>query len=193
MDFTQYIDIIRTRLSGKRFVHSMAVADSCRALAAQNGADPDKAYLAGIMHDIAKELDPIYILQMLDEFGIILDSVQKQTKKLLHGIMGEQLLKREFGITDSEILSAVRYHTTARPDMCMLEKVLYLADFISADRDYEGVGQIREAALSGLDSGVYAGLKFTVCNLVEEDKQIHPDTTGAYNQMCGIMKNSRQA
>ena len=188
MDFTKYTEIIRTRISDKRFCHSMAVAESSRKLALENNADSDRAYLAGILHDIAKEMDTIYVLQTLHEFGIILDSVQKETPKLLHGIMGEQILKHELFIDDVEILNAVRYHTTARPNMSTLEKVLYLADFISDDRDYTGVEDIRSAAIAGLDSGVYAGLRFTVCNLVEENKQIHPDTVGAYNQMCGNLK-----
>jgi len=188
MDFTKYIDIIRMRMSDKRFCHSLAVAESSRELAVQYGEDPGRAYLAGVLHDIAKEMDTIYVLQTLHEFGIILDSVQKETPKLLHGIMGEQILKRELFIDDTGVLNAVRYHTTARPDMSKLEKILYLADFISADRDYPGVKDIRNAALLGLDSGVYAGLRFAICNLVEENKQIHPDSIGAYNQMCGILK-----
>lgn len=179
--------LLRIRLSDKRYYHSLCVADSARELAKRNGYDEEKAYFAGLVHDITKETDSKNQLQMITEFGIILDNVEQKVPKLWHAISGYVFLQTNCGVTDTEILDAVRYHTTARANMTMLDKILYLADYISADRDYDGVEQRRKDAKISLEYGIIGGLRFTICDLVERNCTVHSDTIDAYNDI--ILKN----
>lgn len=183
MNKQDYIDEIRKRLSERRFEHSMNVARAAVELAEKYGADPRKAEIAGILHDITKEMPPEEQLQMLDGFGIILDNVERHAHKLLHAISGAAVAKRMLDVSDQEILSAVRYHTTARAGMTRLEKVLYIADFISDDRDYDGIELMRSFAWKSLDLAMYEGLAFTIRDLVRQGNPVHADTVNAYNEI----------
>ncbi|MBQ5717108.1 MAG: bis(5'-nucleosyl)-tetraphosphatase (symmetrical) YqeK, partial [Clostridia bacterium] len=107
---------------------------------------------------------------------------EKQAPKLWHAILGSEYIRRELN-DDEEIISAVRYHTTAKPDMTLLEKIIYLADFTSQDRDYNGVDEMRIAVREDLTVAMKEALKFSVADLVSQEKAIHPDTIAAYNQV----------
>lgn len=181
MDEKQYEEIVRSRLSEKRFVHSMNVAKAAEELAVQNGADPQKARLAGILHDIMKESPPEEQLKIMESSGIMLTDVERSAPKLWHAMAGAAYLQNVLGIEDSEVVNAVRYHTTGRADMSVLEKIVFVADFISDERDYEGVQELREAAHHGLQDAVMAGLIFTIQDLSQNQKPIHPDSLAAYN------------
>ncbi|MBQ2676030.1 MAG: bis(5'-nucleosyl)-tetraphosphatase (symmetrical) YqeK [Clostridia bacterium] len=187
--YSEYIEILRSRLKPYRFEHSLNVADSAADLAEKYGADKDRAYLAGLLHDICKNDTEENQLQMFDEFGIILDSVQKSQPKLWHAISGAAYIKNVLNICDDEIISAIRYHTTAKADMTLLEKILYIADYISADRDYNGVDEMREAAYISIEKAMEVALQFTITDLSERFKPIHKDTLEAYNQICLIRKD----
>ena len=103
---------------------------------------------------------------------------------------GAAYLERELHIADRDLLNAVRYHTTGRAGMSVLEKIIFVADFISAERDYDGVEGIRAAAQKGLESAVIAGLAFTLADLAQARKPIHPDTFSAYNDV--LLSQNRQ-
>lgn len=178
----QYIEIIRGRLSAKRFAHSLAVADEAARLARRYGADADKAYTAGILHDILKDTPPDAQLQMFEEFGILLDTVEQAAPKLWHARLGAAFIERILGVQDPGILAAVRYHTTARAGMSLLEKVLYLADFTSADRDYPDVDVMRRRVDEGLAPAMAYALVFSMQELLDKRAPIHPDTLAAYNE-----------
>ncbi len=177
----EFKTLLKGRLSEKRYYHSLCVADCAEELAKKYGADKEKAYFAGLVHDIMKDSDPNEQLQIMNEFGIILDSVEKNSKKLWHAISGYVYLKTVCGVTDKEVLSAVRYHTTAKRNMTKLEKILYVADFVSKDRDYEGVEEIRKIAEKDLDEAMLCGLKFTITDLVGRNLAVHKDTFEAFN------------
>ena len=183
--YQQYIDIIKERLKPKRFVHSMNVADCARGLAEKYGADPQKAYLSGLLHDICKNDTEEKQLQMIQEFDIILDNVQSTQKKLWHAVLGAEYIKRVVGIDDKEIIDAVRYHTTARAGMTLLDKILYLADIISEERDFDGVDELRAAADVSLDNAITECLRFSVVDLCNSLKPVHIDTIAAYNEYVG--------
>ena len=178
---TDYQEMVRSFLSERRFHHSECVAKMAKQLAERYGADPKKAWEAGILHDILKEQPKEEQLKMMDEFGIILTDEERSAPKLWHAFLGAAYLERRAGISDREILNAVRYHTTARPDMSLLEKVLFVADFISEDRSFDGVETLREAAQESLDKAVLLGCAMTVQDLAENHLTIHPDTIAAYN------------
>lgn len=172
---------VRPLLSERRFHHSECVAQMAEHLAEKYGADPEKAWCAGMLHDILKEQPKEEQLKMMDEFGIILTDEERSAPKLWHAILGAAYLERRVGISDREILNAVRYHTTARAGMSLLEKVLFVADFISDDRQFDGVEPLRKAAKKSLEQAVLLGCAVTVQDLAEHHLAIHPDTIAAYN------------
>lgn len=180
----QFKNIIRARLREDRYIHSLAVADEAKRLALKWGADPDKAYTAGLLHDIMKNTKDELQLQILDEFGILLDTVEKSSPKLWHAKSGALYIERVLGVTDSEIVTAVRYHTTARAGMALLEKVLFLADFTSEDRTYDDVDVMRRLVDEDLDDAMMYALRYTVYDLIKNDRAVHPDTIGAYNELA---------
>ncbi len=183
MDYNEYKDIIKSRLNEKRYFHSLCVAEEAKRLALRYGADDEKAFLAGLLHDITKNTPENEQLQMFEEFGIIADSITKNSQKLWHAVTGEAYLKNALGITDEAVLSAVRYHTTAKKGMTLLEKILYLADFTSADRDYEDVNVMRQKVDISLNEAMRYALCYTIKELADKQAAIHPDTFEAYNEI----------
>jgi len=179
----QYIELLKGRLSSKRFRHSLAVAEQAVHLAGIYGADPDKARVAGLLHDIMKETSREEQLQILGDFGIILDKVVMAAPKCWHGVTGSVFLRGVLMIEDEDILNAVRYHTTARAGMSPLEITLFLADFTSADRDYEDVDVLRQLAEAGYHEAMVYALSFTIRDLMEKRRMVHPDTLDAYNSV----------
>lgn len=178
----QYRDIIRGRLTPKRFVHSLAVADQAEHLAKKYGADPQKARVAGLLHDILKDTDRDSQLQILQDFDILLDTVEKKAPKLWHARAGAVFVENILGIHDAEILDAIRYHTTGREGMSPLEVVLYLADFTSADRDYPDVDVMRRLTEEDLHAAMDYALAYTIADLREQGRDVHPDTLACYQE-----------
>lgn len=182
-----YLPLLRENLTEKRFLHSLEVSREAVRLAHKFGADPQKAELAGLLHDICKDMEPQRQLQIIKEFGIMMNNVEKGARKLWHAIAGRAYLERELHVTDTDILNAVRYHTTARAGMSLLEKVIYIADFTSLDRDYDGVDKMREQVEHGMDACMEEALTYSIVELVDSRKCVHPDTVAAYNErMLGM-------
>jgi predicted HD superfamily hydrolase involved in NAD metabolism len=184
MNQQDYQAAIRPLLSEKRYYHSVCVARAAKELAQKYGADVQKAETAGILHDIMKDLPQEQQLGLMDRYGIRLTEVERSAPKLWHAMLGAAYLKNELQIEDGEILDAVRYHTTGRSQMTLMDKILFIADFISADRDYPGVGELRKAAKISLEEAMMAGFVFTIGDLAKQHKPIHPDTIAAYNQVA---------
>lgn len=177
----QYVEILRGRLTPKRFRHSLAVAEQAVHLAELYGADPKKARTAGLLHDILKDTDGDSQLQIFKDFDILLDAVEQTAPKLWHAHAGAVFLEHILGIKDTEILLPVRYHTTGRAGMSLLEIVLYLADFTSSDRDYPDVEVLRELAERDVDAAMLYALDYTVKDLEEQGLSVHPDTLACFD------------
>lgn len=192
MDFSAYEEKIKGILSPKRYYHSMRVAAQARSLAQKYGADADKAYLAGMLHDIMKELSFKDSIEYCDKNGIKLTFIERNTYKILHGIIGADYIRQNCNINDVDIINSVRYHVTARARMSLLEKIIYLADFTSDDRSFDGVDNLREAVQINIDTGMLAALSFSVRELLDKGNcYIHPDTLEAYNDvMKGVLRNN---
>lgn len=178
----QFIEIIRGRLTPARFRHSLAVAEEAERLARKYGADPAKARTAGILHDILKDAGEDAQLQIFQDFAILLDNVERQAPKLWHARAGAVFIEKVLGVEDGDIVTAVRYHTTGRAGMSLLEKVLFIADFTSADRDYKDVDVMRRLADEDLSAAMRYALSYTIRDLVKKQAAIHPDTLAAYNE-----------
>ncbi|MCY1714617.1 bis(5'-nucleosyl)-tetraphosphatase (symmetrical) YqeK [Caproiciproducens galactitolivorans] len=181
MNRTDYQAIIKPFLSKKRYEHSICVCDEAVHLARVYDANEQKAETAGILHDIMKDVPPDEQLKMMMRYDILLTDVERSAQKLWHAMLGAAYIENELHISDPEILNAVRYHTTGRAEMTTMDKILFVADFISADRDYAGVEQLRKSAVVSLDQAVADGIVFTIQDLVQAGRPIHPDTIAAYN------------
>ena len=177
------ITLIRSKLNTDRFNHSLNVADSAKELALRYGADADKAYTAGLLHDVMKNASPEEQLGVLSEAGIELMPVERENKKLWHAIAGAAYVKFVMGIDDRDIIRAVRYHTTGRAGMSLLERVVYLADYISADRNYNGVEDMRRLCQADSDEAILYALTFGIPDLVSKGRVIHPDSIDLYNEV----------
>lgn len=183
MDSTDYKGIIRELMGDYRFEHSVNVANEAVALAKLYNCDLDKAYTAGILHDITKEIPKDEQLQIIIDGGIILDDVQKQAPKLWHAISGSVYIQKHLGIADDDIINAVRYHTTGRANMSLLEKIIYVADYTAKGRDYNGVEVMRSLSRQSLEKAMIFSFQFTFNKLSSLEQAIHPDEVFCYNQI----------
>lgn len=174
---------VKSMLKPKRFVHSCNVARLAKELAEKNRADAEKAYLAGMIHDVCKNLPEDEQFTIAHNSDIICDNAMMASPQLWHAPAGAEFARSAFGITDEETLRAVRYHTTGRAGMGLLEKILFVADLTSDDREYPGAKELQELARKSLDAVVEEGLAFTIRDLSENRRPIHPDTIDAYNEM----------
>ena len=181
MNLEEHKALIRRFLGDKRYDHSLCVAEAAKRLARVHGADEGKAETAGVLHDIMKDLPQEEQLKWMERYGIVLTEVERGAPKLWHAMLGAEYLRREVRLGDPEIIDAIRYHTTGRENMTLLDKILFIADFISEDRDYPGVEGMRAAAAKGLEQAMIEGIVFTVKDLADSKKPIHPDTIAAYN------------
>ena len=179
----QFTEIIRGRLSPRRFAHSLAVAEQAAHLAPRYGANPKKARTAGLLHDILKDASLQAQLQILHDFDIILDNVEAASPSLWHAIAGAVFLEKILRVDDPELVNAVRYHTTGRAGMTPLERTLFLADFTSADRDYPDVAEMRRLAEEGWKPAMKYALTYTIRDLARHGRPIHPDAVEAYNEL----------
>ena len=165
-------------LSSQRIAHTAGCEHEAVQLAKLWGEDPEKAAVAGILHDSTKNLSYDEQLILCDKYGIILDNAQRENPKLLHAITGAALAKDRFGVSE-EISQAIRWHTTGKPDMNTLEKIIYLADYIEPTRDFEGVEQLRELAYEDLDKALALGLEMSLEELRRQNVEPHRDTVEA--------------
>ncbi len=179
----EYDALIKKRLKPSRYEHSICVMKRAVELAEKNGADVIRARLAGLLHDVMKNVERKNMLQFIEDSGIILLYADLCAPQLWHAIAGEAYIRRELGIDDADVLNAVRYHTTGRAGMSLLEKVVYLADLTSADRDYPDVKKTRKIVDKSLDQGMLYSMKFLITDLVKEGKVLHPDTLACYDEL----------
>ena len=164
----------RSRLSEKRYEHSLRVADTAVDLALAHGLDADRARLAALLHDAAREMEPEEFLDLSREWCLRVGDPERQSPKLLHGPVAAELAKRELGIDDEEVLEAVRAHTTGRPGMGPFALVLYVADKIEPARDYPSVGRLRTLAREDLHRAAEESLRRAIAHNEERGKATHP-------------------
>lgn len=167
-------------LKENRIAHVTGVESQAVMLAMRWGADPDTAAVAGILHDITKAQNKEKQLKLCEKYGIILENAERENPALLHARTGAALARERFGISD-EIYSAIRWHTTGKPDMSTLEKIIYLADYTEPTRDFEGVEELRELSFEDLDKAMALGLEMSIEDLTERGMPIFHDTMDAYN------------
>lgn len=183
MELHQIQKELAERLSAKRFRHTCGVAASSRQLAEQYGADPDQAELAGWIHDCAKEMSLEDMQTLVRTENLSLDAPVLKRRALLHGPAGSVYARRHFGITDPDILSAVFYHTTGKPHMTLLEKIVFLADYIEPSRDFPGVEELRKMSGQDLNQTLIAAYDSTIRHLAEQHAYIYELTLAGRNAL----------
>ncbi len=192
MTVKDYEVLMASRMHQPRLKHSKNVAKEAVRLAKKYGADVSKAELAGILHDATKETPEEEQLSLIERAGIVLTPLERTTHKLWHAISGAAFVQVELGITDEDIINSIRFHTTGREGMSLLEKVIFIADFTSAERDYDGVDKMRKAADKSLEEAMLEGLSFTIADLSQRKLAIAPDTFAAYNEVAIIKTNKKK-
>jgi len=166
-------------LKPNRVAHVAGVESEAVSLAMLWGEDPETAAEAGILHDITKKLSLDEQLILCGKYGIINDNVEMGNVKLLHAKTGAALARDLFGVSDA-VYGAIRWHTTGRPDMTLLEKIIYLADYIEPNRDFPGVDDIRQLALEDIDKAMALGLSMSLDDIRSYGEEPHRITAEAY-------------
>ena len=182
VDLDELTAWLRTRLSRERFTHSLNVASEALRLARTYNENGDAAYLAGLLHDCCKELPRVQLLNYLEDSDIIKDPIFLETFRVWHGFAASKYIQSELSVLNTQIIDAVRYHTTGRGEMSRIEEIIFVADLISADRDYPGVEAIRAKAYRSLEGAMLDILQFTIAKLVKNNQPVLSDTLNAYNR-----------
>lgn len=175
-------EYLKANLSEHRFTHSLNVAAAAKKLAEINGADPDKCYLAGLLHDICKEIPPQTQYELMMRSGYLVSEVEIAAPKTHHAVAGAQFIREFYNITDPDICDSIRWHTVGRGGMTLYEKIIYMADLISDERSYPGAEEIRADTYSNLDRGLYEAFCFMLTDQVSKKRLIPQSTFDAYNE-----------
>jgi predicted HD superfamily hydrolase involved in NAD metabolism len=182
---------MRAMLGRNLYRHSLGVAEAAAELAERFGADPRKAYLAGLLHDYAKSYSRQDLRRKARRLGLTLDRITARHEKLLHAPVGAALLVSELKISDPDIIRAVYYHTTGRSRMTLLEKVVYLADYIAEGRDYEGVAEIRQIAEKDLDRALLASVDHAIQSVLARRLLLHPCSVAFRNSLLEELQDRK--
>lgn len=172
---------LEMKLDPMRYEHSLSVSYTCMNLAMRYGCDMEKAELAGLLHDCGKRYSDDIILKKCKKHGITMTQEEEESPAVLHANYGAWLAKHKYGIEDPEILSAILYHTTGKPEMTMLEKIVYIADYIEPRRfKASDLLRIRPLAYENLDETMYEILRGTLTYLNKKSGKIAPATLKAF-------------
>lgn len=163
--------------------HTFSVVQTAVNLARKYDADVSRVEMAGLLHDYARNFDNKELLEIVKNNNIEIDEWEKEIPELLHSPVGAFLAKKEFKIRDQEILNAIRYHTIGRPKMCLIEKIIFVADVIEPNRDFPGVDLIRKKLEEDLDKAVILVCDYTIKYNIKRNRIIHPNTLLTRNSL----------
>ena len=183
MDLKQAKELVRSRLSDKRYEHTINVKKMAVKLAKQYGVDEEKAALAALLHDSAKELGKDEMRAILQAHPELAEGGESRPAPVWHGICAAILARTEWGVEDEAVLSAIACHTAGKPGMSKLDKIVYLADMSSAERDWPGVERLRKLERKDLDAAMLAALKQTNDFVLSEGKPLDPMSKAAYEDI----------
>lgn len=175
---------LKKSLEKKRYTHTLGVANTAACLAMRYGSDVNKAYLAGLLHDNAKCISTKKKISICEKAGLPVSKIEEKNPELLHSKVGSYLANKKFKVEDSDILNAIYYHTTGRPDMSLLEKIIFVADYIEPNRKViPGMKETRSIAFQSLDNALLLILKNTLAYIKKKDRgaeAIDPMTQKTY-------------
>lgn len=182
--------LAKKRLSAKRYQHTLNVRRMAVKLAKRWGADPEKAALAALLHDTAKELPREEMLQILNDNAIMAENAQNRPSPVWHGICAAILAQTQWGVEDAEVLSAIRCHTTGKPGMSLLDEIVFLADMTSAERDYPEVDYLRKLEKKDIHQAIREALEMNLHWLEESGKPVDEETRAALEDLRQRERNA---
>ncbi len=183
MNIDRIKEILAQNLSKKRYRHSINVMAESEKLAKAYGCDINRALTAGLLHDCAKGLDNETMLSYCMRFNIHVDKICRVQPDLLHGAVGARLAKACYEVNDACILEAIRSHTMGEADMDILQKIIFLADYIEKDRSFEGVEAIRKEAYKDLNEALILAVDSTIRRVLGKKHLLHPNTVKMRNSI----------
>lgn len=184
---------MKKALKKKRYMHTLGVCYTAQAMAMCFGEDVKMAGYAGMLHDCVKCFDDEKLLKECKKHGISITSMEKKNPFLLHAKLGAWYAKNVYGIAEEKVCSAIRWHTTGKPDMTDFEKIIYIADYIEPGRKpLPRIEEIRQVSFRNLNKAMYLILENCVAYLQEENKEnlqeridSHTMDAYAYYKLCG--------
>ena len=191
MEYNEILVTLANELRPARFRHCRDVSQTAVRLAERWDADIVKARLAGILHDCARNLIGEELLKTSRQFGMIPSPLELLQPALIHAPLGAIIAERRFGISEPQVLQAIRRHTTGAPQMTLLDKVIYLSDCIEPGRNFSGVRKIRDMAVEDLDAAVLLAYEHSILFVVANGGLLHPNTVEGRNSLLMELKASR--
>lgn len=182
MEREEALKLVKKQLTDHRYQHTLGVMETAIALAKRYGGHEKKAELAAIFHDYAKFRPKNEMKEIIIDQGFPRDLLEYNSE-LWHAPAGAYLVEKEAGISDPEVLEAIRYHTSGRPGMTLLDKIIYLADYIEPGRHFPGVEEVREMAKVNLDKALIKSIQNTMMFLLKKNQTVYPDTFYTYNDL----------
>ncbi|OKP92609.1 phosphohydrolase [Paenibacillus sp. P3E] len=182
------IEAVSAQMPDKRWKHTLGVMETSVKLAERYGGDPVRAETAAILHDVAKYWPVERMKEIIEQNGLSAELLSYD-KQLWHAEVGAFVAEHEYGITDPEVLDAIRFHTSGRENMGLLEKIVCLADYIEPGRDFPGVEDIRKLSKVSLEEGLIAGFDSTISLLLQKRRIVFPLTMLARNNLVRIMED----
>ncbi|WP_196594334.1 bis(5'-nucleosyl)-tetraphosphatase (symmetrical) YqeK [Pectinatus sottacetonis] len=188
MDYNDIAKKLKTNLNETRYLHSLSVSDTATTLAQRYNIDQHKAKLAGLLHDCAREIPTSSLIDAAKEYHIPIGPIETCQPILLHAALGAILAQKKYLINDTEILDAIKLHTTGKADMTDLAKIIYLADMVEPHRRYDSINHLRDLIKnSTLDIVMIAAFSESLSFIIKKGQLIHPQTVLARNAL--IAKN----
>ena len=183
MTLKQAKELVRSRLSDQRYEHTLNVKKMAVKLAKRYGADEEQAALAALLHDAAKEISKDEMRAIMRAYPEYAEGGEARPTSVWHGICAAILARTEWGVEDEAVLSAIACHTAGKPGMSRLDKILYLADMTSAERDWAGVNKLRRLERNDLDAAMLVALKQTNDFVLFQGKPLDPMSKAAYEDI----------
>lgn len=180
MDIEQIKYNVKEQLSEKRYLHTLRVMKVALQLAKQYGVSLEKVQQAALIHDYLKEASPQELKMIIKTSNEQKDMLDYHSV-LWHGPAAATITPATFGVTENEVIDAIRYHTTGRPCMGDVEKIVFIADYIEPARSFPGVDEVRLVAKQSLEEAIRKSLSNTITHLIQQRSTIHPLTFAAYN------------
>lgn len=183
MGYYEIREFAKQSLNEKKFNHCIRVEKIALKLAKIYGVDAEKTKIAAISHDCAKFFSHDKMFSYMKKHDQYIDEIQRNVPYLLHGPVAALRIKDNFNITDEDILNSIRYHTTGRKGMSILEKIIYISDLVEEGRDFKGVEDIRKEAFKNIDKALIMGCDTTMTYVMAKGQIIHPFTVELRNSL----------
>lgn len=180
--YEEIYEIVKNKLSEKRFYHSECVVERCIEYAEIYGVDVEKMKIAGIAHDVAKEIPKEERISLAEKYGVELDDIEKINTPLIHAKLGAAIAKKDFGCSD-DICEAIKWHTTGKENMSLMEKILFIADATGKDRTYDDAKELYKISKIDLDKAIIKLMQECIKEVIDKESLLHLDSVRAFNYM----------